>query len=96
MALYTDGHGDAVAGVDHPGVLSWANEHLRALGGEAAQVHPRRLVRTVLAPHDGVHGQFEVVWLPAQDASDRRGLVVGQSQLAVQRYPHETARLPRP
>ncbi len=85
MGLDPDGHGDAVAGVDHPGVLARTDEHVRGLGGQSPQVDPRRLVRAVLAPHDGEQGQLEVVGDPAEDAHDLVALAVGQPERPVKR-----------
>ena len=85
VALDADRHGDAVAGVDHPGVLAGAHQDPRPLGRQAAQVQPGRLVRAVLAPHHGVEGQLEVVGGPAQDFADSLELVVGQAERPVQR-----------
>ena len=53
----------------------------RALGGQAPQVQPGRLVRAVLAPHDGVQRQLQVVGGAAQDLADGLELVVGQAEL---------------
>ena len=60
-----EGDGPAVADVDHAGVLADAGQHRSAhlLGGglaEVAQVHLRRLVGAVLAPHHRVHRQLGV------------------------------------
>ena len=44
-----------------PGVLARTDQHVGALGGEALQVDPRRLVRAVLAPHHREQGELEVV-----------------------------------
>ena len=85
VALDADGHGDAVAGVDHPGVLARPDQDPVALGGQAAQVEPRRLVGAVLAPHHGVEGQLEVVGRPPEDRLDLVELVVGQPEGPVER-----------
>jgi hypothetical protein len=61
VALDADGHGDAVPGVDDPGVLARAHQHVGRLGGQALQVDAGRLVGAVLAPHDGEEGQLEMV-----------------------------------
>ncbi len=87
VGLDPDGHGDAVAGVDDPGVLARADQHVGGLRGQAPQVHPRRLVGAVLAPHDGEQRQLEVVGLPSEDADDLVALPVGQPEGAVQRHP---------
>ena len=44
VALDADGGGDAVADVDHAGALAGADEHLRRLGRQPAQVDAARLV----------------------------------------------------
>ena len=85
VALDADGDGDAVAGVDHPGVLPGSDQDAAALGGQAAQVQPGRLVRAVLAPHDRVERQLEVVRGAAEDLGDGLELVVGQPERPVQR-----------
>ena len=87
VGLDADGHGDAVADVDDPGVLARADQHVGALGGQPPQVDPRRLVGAVLAPHHGEQGQLEVVGRPAQDGLDLVPLVVGQPERPVQRHP---------
>ena len=48
--------------------------------GQAAQVQAGGLVRAVLAPHDGVEGELEVVRGAAQDLADGLELVVGQAR----------------
>jgi hypothetical protein len=85
VGLDADGGGDAVPHVHHTGVLAGPDEHGLALGGEALQVAAGGLVRAVLRPHHGVHGQLEVVGRPAEDPLDVGGLVVGQPELTVQR-----------
>src|SRR5699024_6162742 len=65
VALDLEGHGPAVADVDHAGVLADAGEHLgvHLLGGgltEVTQVNLGGLIRAVLRPHHGVHGQLRL------------------------------------
>ena len=84
VALDPDGHGDAVPGVDHPGVLARADEDAGPLGGQPPKMEPRRLVGAVLAPHHGVEGQLEVVGRAAQDLGHGLVLVVGQAERPVQ------------
>ena len=84
MALDADGDGDAVAGVDHAGVLPRADEDARPFGRQPPQVEPGRLVGAVLAPHHGVEGELEVVGRAAQDLADGLELVVGQAERPVQ------------
>ena len=64
------------------------DQHPLALGRQPLQVDPRRLVGAVLGPHDGEHGQLEVVGLPTEDPFDVGGLVVGQAERAVDRFSH--------
>ena len=85
MALDADGDGDAVPGVDHPGVLPRADEHPWSLGRQPLEVHARRLVRAVLAPHDGVERQLQVVGRPPENLLHGLELVVGQAEGPVQR-----------
>ncbi len=85
VALDPDGHGDAVAGIDDAGVLPRAHQHMGALGGQPLQVDPRRLVRAVLAPHDGEQGQLEVVRRAAEDGLHLVPLPVGEAEGPVQR-----------
>ena len=85
VALDAHGDGDAVARVDHARVLTGADQDPRRLGGQAAEVGPRGLVGAVLGPHDRVHGQLQLVGLPAQDALDGHQLVVGEAEGAMER-----------
>ena len=80
VALDAEGGRDAVADVDDPGALARAHQDVRGLGGQAAQVDPGGLVRAVLRPHHGVHGQLEVVGRTPQDPGDGVGLVVGEPE----------------
>jgi hypothetical protein len=79
-------HGrDPVAHIDRAGVLTRADEHRATLGGQAAQVDLRGLVGAVLGPHHGVHRELVAVGIAAERRTDRSELVVGESELAVQR-----------
>ena len=53
----------------------------------------RRLVRAVLGPHHRVHRQFELSGLAAQELDHGGELVVGESELPVQRFAHESWRI---
>src|SRR5215203_5692225 len=58
----------------------------------------RRLVGAVLRPHDGVHGQFELARIPAEQLDDGGELVVGEAQFPVKGLPrqgfaHESRRI---
>ena len=85
VALDAERHRDSVAGIDHAGVLTGADQHRPALAGQAPQVQPAGLVGAVLGPHDGVHRQFQVVGGAAEDALDGGGLVVGEPEGPVDR-----------
>ena len=65
MVMRLDLEGDRVTlpNVNHAGVLTDASKQLagrslRRQLGELAQMHLGRLVRAVLRPHDGVHGEL--------------------------------------
>ena len=88
VALDPDGHGDAVAHVDHARVLTGAHQHVGRLGGEPSQVGAGRLVGAVLRPHDPVHGELQWVRRPLEDLLDGLRLVVGETKCAVQRFLH--------
>ena len=80
VALDSQGHRQAAAGIDHSGVLARPDQHVRPFGRQSLQMHPAGLVRAVLAPHHRIHGQFEVVGLPTEEPLDLAGLVVGEPQ----------------
>ncbi len=86
VRLDLEGHRPAVADVDHAGVLTDAGEHrgLHLVGGgltEVAQMHLRRLVRAVLAPHHRVHRELGVGGPTAEDVADPLVLVVFETEL---------------
>ena len=86
VALDLEGHGPAVADVDHAGVLADAGEHLgvHLLGGgltEVTQVNLGGLIRAVLRPHHGVHGQLRLGWAAAQDFLDAGVLVFLEAEV---------------
>ena len=84
VALDADGDRDPVARVDHPRVLAGADEDARPLGRQAAEMDPRRLIRTVLAPHDREEGKLEVVGGTTEDCFDLVALLVGEPEGAVE------------
>ena len=92
VRLDADGGGDAVADVDHAGVLARAHEHPRRLGRKPPEVDATALVGTVLRPHHRVHGQLQRVGGPAEDSLDGGGLVVGQPECPVEGFAHGGAR----
>jgi hypothetical protein len=83
VALDADGGGDAVAHIDHAGVLTGPHEYPLGLAGQPPEMDARGLVGAVLGPHDGVHRQFQVVRLAPQDLLDLQGFLVGEPEGAV-------------
>ena len=88
VGLHLEGGRPSVADVHHAGVLTDAREQPLAhrLGGglaEVPQVHLRRLVRAVLAPHHRIHRQFGVGGTTAEDLADPLVLVVLETEFAV-------------
>src|SRR5208282_4380895 len=53
-----EGAGPAVADVDDAGVFAWSLQHALAARGQAFQVHARRFVGAMLAPHDAEDAEF--------------------------------------
>jgi hypothetical protein len=85
VRFHLEGDGPAVADVDDAGVLADAGQHAGAhLVGrgltEVAQMHLRRLVRAVLAPHHRVHRQLGVGGTAAQDLADPLVFVVLEAE----------------
>jgi hypothetical protein len=81
VRLGLERHGVALADVDHTGVLADADQQDvlrfgRYFLAELAQVDLARLVGAMLAPHDGVHGQFTGRRPPAEDVFDPCVLVL--------------------
>ena len=79
VALHLE-HGDqAVADVDHAGVLARPLHHPGRLGRELAQVDLRGLVGAVLAPHHREDAELDQVRLAAQDRPGCRSYSSGLS-----------------
>src|SRR6478735_3732154 len=79
-----------VADIDHAGVLPDADEQRVARGclfGDLAQVHLRRLVGAMLAPHDRIHGQFGCGRPAAENRANAAVLVLLQPKLVVRLSP---------
>ncbi len=66
VRLDLEGAGPAVADVDDAGVLSRPLHHAAAVRGQALQVHARRFVGAVLAPHHAEDAQLGERRLAAQ------------------------------
>ena len=85
MGFNLEGDGPAVAQVGDSGVFTDPHQHvlfhfLRNLFAELAQVVLGGLVGAVLAPHDGVHGQFGGGGAAPQNFHDVVELVLFQAQ----------------
>ena len=69
MGFDLEGHGPAVADVDHAGVLfAGFDEHLRPFGREILKLLSAVLVGAVLGPHHGENAELRISRLPFQDA----------------------------
>ncbi len=58
MGFDLEGASPAVSDIDNARVLSRTLQHSLAARGQAFQVHARRFVGTVLAPHDAEDAEF--------------------------------------
>ncbi len=82
----------AVADVHGPGVLAGALQDMRTLGRKASQHAPGVLVGAVLAPHQAEHHEFGIGRRAPDQPWNQGELVIGESQLAVQRRRHARTR----
>ena len=78
VALHLEHRGEAVADVDDSGVLARPANHPRRLGGQRLEPFPRRLVRTMLAPHHREDAELGDVGLAPEDLD--RAVVLGRAQ----------------
>ena len=85
VRLDLEGDRDAVAEVEHSGVLTRALENPVAARGQALQERRRVFVAAVLRPQEGEDGQLEMVRLAAEELPDPRGLAVGEAEGAMKR-----------
>ena len=76
---------DAVAEVDHAGVLAGPLQHALALRRQALQKQRRVLVAAVLRPQHGEDGELEVVRRATEQLLDARELPVGEAEGAMER-----------
>ena len=70
MGFDFEGAGPAIANINNARILARPLYHAPAVGWEAAQVHPRGLVRTMLAPHHAKNAQLRDGRFPAQKFAD--------------------------
>ena len=89
VRLDADGRRDAVAHVDHSGVLTGSHQHPGGFGGKPLEVNAAALVGAVLRPHDRVHGQFQAVGRPGEDPVYPLRLLVGQPEGPVEWLAHD-------
>ena len=80
VALDLERHGEAVAEVEHAGVLAGALQHAGALRRQPLEQRRRVLVAAVLGPEQAEDGQLEVVGLTLQQLLDARELSVCQTE----------------
>ncbi len=85
VRLDLEGDGEAVAHVDHAGVLAGALQHALALGGQPPQERSGMLVAAVLGPEHREDRELEVVRRPLEQLLDPRELPVGETERAVER-----------
>ena len=85
VALDLEGDGEAVADVDHAGVLTRALQHARAVRGQAAQLETGMLVAAMLRPQQREDGELEVVRLPIESVPDLLVLGVRQPEGTMER-----------
>ncbi len=81
---------DAVAQVDHAGILARALEHPFAGRRQPLQEQRRVLVAAMLRPEQGKHGELEVVRRTTKQFADTVVLPVGQTETAVERFRDRT------
>jgi hypothetical protein len=86
VALDAYRHRDAVTGVNNAGIFSRTDQHVGRFARQTTQVHPGRLVRTVLTPHHAVERKFEMVRFAAQDGTNVFELCVGQAEGTMQGF----------
>ena len=85
VALDLEGDREAVADVDHAGVLTRALQHARAVRGQAPQLETRVLVAAMLRPEQREDGQLEVVRSTLERLLDLRVLGVRQPEGTMER-----------
>ena len=85
MALDLERDCEAVAEIEHAGVLTGALEHARAVARQAPEEKGGVLVAAVLRPQEGEHGELEVVGLPPEERDDTSELPVREAELTMER-----------
>ena len=85
MRLDLEGDREALAEVEHAGVLARALQDALARGGQPPQERRRVLVAAVLRPEQREDRELEVVRVAAQELPDSVRLPVGETEGAVER-----------
>ena len=85
VALDLERDREAVAEIEHAGVLAGALEHARAVARQAPEEKGGVLVAAVLRPQEGEHGELEVVGLPPEQRDDASELPVREAELTMER-----------
>ena len=83
VALDLERDGEAIAEVEHAGVLARALQHAVARARQAPQQRRRVLVAAVLRPEQREDGELEVVGLAAEQVDDTVELRVGEAERTV-------------
>jgi hypothetical protein len=93
VALDLERDGEAVADVDHAGVLPGPLQDALAARGKALQERGGVLVAAVLRPEQREDRELEVVRRAAEQLVDPLELTVGKTELAVERLsdPRQTS-----
>jgi hypothetical protein len=83
VALDLEGNGEALAEVEHTGVLARPLQHALAGAGQAGEQRRRVLVAAVLRPEQREDRKLEVVRLAGKQVDDSIELLVREAELAV-------------
>ena len=85
VRLDLEGHRDAVAEVEHAGVLAWPLQDALALRRQPLEQRRRVLVAAVLGPEEREDRELEVVRIAAQELLDSVRLPVGETEGPMER-----------
>ena len=85
VALDLERDREAVAEIEHAGVLARALQHARAARGQPFEEKRRVLVAAVLGPEEREDGELEVVRLALEQAADSLELPVREAECAMER-----------
>ena len=82
VAFHLESHRQAIADIDHAGILTRPLQNMRAFRRETFQIMARALVAAMLRPHNGKDAELRIVRLAAENLDDllilfRRQTVAG-------------------